>query len=269
MHRIKSGKTLISVASALLINVFDCGLPVVASQQFTAPVQGRPEKTQPSGWSTPYYAQAGAPTPQPIVAPPPAKKLVGRRQTASPRGCSRKGKYLTALMPETNLGLTFSLYPTFFFYIPPTSAQTAEFVLLDEETEDTVYTTTFNISGLPGTVSVSLPSDKTLPKLKIGKNYHWYFSVICDPQERSGDAYVDGWVQRVTPNSTLISELKTASPLERLAIYTNADIWFERLTTLAELRRLNPNDPNLAAQWANLLRSVGLDKIAQEPLVQP
>jgi hypothetical protein len=159
-------------------------------------------------------------------------------------------------------------YPTFFFYIPETSATTVEFVLLDEANGNKLYETMFTLTGKPGIFSLSLPTNKTLPPLEIGKNYHWYFSVVCDPEDRAGDVYVDGWVQRVEPSSVLVGELDKASPGEQVALYQKHQLWHETLTTLEKRRRLSPNDSVLAREWANLLRAAGLSEIAQEPLVK-
>jgi hypothetical protein len=171
-------------------------------------------------------------------------------------------------MPQTNLGLTVTAYPTFFFYVPQTLAKTVEFVLLDEENYKKVYETTFIISGKPGISSVSLPDNKTLPPLEMGKKYHWYFSVVCDPEDRAGDIYVDGWVQRVELNPVLVAELDKADPREQFALYQRLDLWQDTLTTLAERRRSHPDDQALNREWANLLRSVGLGEIAQEPILK-
>jgi hypothetical protein len=175
------------------------------------------------------------------------------------------------LIPETNLGLTIAAYPTFFFYIPQTSAQELRFVLLDEEKGNQVYKTTFTPPTTPGIVSLSLPSNKNLPPLEVGKTYHWYFQINCSAQQLEqdiGNVYVDGWVQRLEPSLILTSQLEKASPRKRVELYRNNDLWYDALTTLAEQRRLKPNDFAIATEWENLLGSGGLNKeIARKPIV--
>jgi hypothetical protein len=61
-------------------------------------------------------------------------------------------------------------------------------------------------------------------------------------------------------------ELDKASPGKQVALYQKYDLWHETLTTLAQQRRLSPNDSVLVAKWTNLLRAVGLEEIAQEQL---
>lgn len=264
MSRRKSRTTRTTFCLASLLGLFLSGLPMqVLAQNVVPGVQGQPGRTQPPTRLAPPILEAKAPVPTS------RKRLPGRRQPAGGRGCDFKmpDKPLTALIPETNLGLTTATHPTFFFYIPQTSATAARFVLLDEENETRVYETTLSLPSNPGIVSISLPADKTLPALKVGKEYHWYLSILCVPEERDGDIYVDGWIQRVEPNSTLSSLLDKASSGKQVAVYQKNDLWHDTLTTLAEQRRSKPKDSALTTEWANLLSSEGLDGIAREPLV--
>lgn len=251
-----------SLASLLALSL--CSFPIVAlAQESPLGVSGLPEMAQPLARSVPLSSPGKSST-------PPNPGLPGRRQPASPRGpCSLSEKPLTALIPQTNLGLTISPYPSFFFYVPQTSARTVEFVLLDEENNTKVYETTFTITGKPGIISVKLPSSKTVQPLTARKNYHWYFSMVCDSEDRAGDLYVDGWVERLDASPTLTRELEKAAPHDQGAFYQKYELWHEILTSLAEGRRLKPHDSALASEWANQLRAVGLGAIAQEPLIQP
>ncbi len=228
------------------------------------PVQRQSVSSQSPQPLAPRILQAQAPTPK---SKPP--RLPGRREPAAGRGCgvSMPKPPLTALIPNTTFGLTAATHPTFFFYVPETSAKEIRFVLLDEENENKLYDKTFAIPRTPGIVSLNLSSDKTLQPLKVGKNYRWYFLMICDPQERSADIYVEGLVQRVEPSSTLTSQLEKASPQQRIDLYKNNDLWYDALVTLAEQRGLQPEDAALQAEWENLLRSQGLSEISQIPLI--
>lgn len=193
--------------------------------------------------------------------------LPGRRVGGGTRGdCNFGEKTLTALIPKNNLGLTVADNPKLFFYVPQTSdSQVVEFVLRDEADRQ-VYETTFKTTGTSGIISVSLPESAPLKALKSGKKYHWYFSIICNAQDRASDVSIDGWIQKVEPSPSLASELEKVAPLERAALYAAADLWHEALTTLAQLRHSRPHDSTIAAKWEQLLQSAGLDNIAQESL---
>jgi hypothetical protein len=206
---------------------------------------------------------------------PPRRGLPGRREGAGTRDpfvCVQGSSQLTALLPGTNLGLTTAEYPRFFWFMPKTKAKFAEFTLseVNEQREDRtpVYKSIFNIAGTPGVVSLALPSHASMPPLVVGKDYHWSVSLICKEDDRSKDIRVDGWVQRVTINAALTKQLATAKLNDRVQIYANNGVWFDTVTTLAEQRCANPKDAALTTSWAELLKSVQLGAIADQPLIQ-
>ncbi|MBD0344352.1 MAG: DUF928 domain-containing protein [Coleofasciculus sp. Co-bin14] len=69
------------------------------------------------------------------------------------------------------------------------------------------------------------------------------------------------------PTAELTKALQQAGVQDYPAIYANARIWYEVLTTLAQQRRSNPQNNALTVNWVSLLNSVNLKKIAQQPLV--
>jgi hypothetical protein len=177
---------------------------------------------------------------------------------------------LTPLMPLLapnvgSLGLTVSEHPEFFVYVPQTSATEAEFVLMDEENND-VYQTNLPLSGEPGIVSVSLPEDR--PPLEVGKNYRWFFSVICDPQDQGQSLVVGGWTQRQELEADLAAQLERRTRAgDRSFIYAQNGIWHDALSILAQEIR-NSNGNTLAiVQWKLLLESAGLDTVTEVPLL--
>lgn len=177
------------------------------------------------------------------------------------------GPSLTAVMPRltsaSDFGLTVEANPQFFVYVPETAARMAEFALKDESDND-VYRKNMAISGEAGIVSASLPQEVAL---EVGKNYHWYFSIICNPENRREDIFADGWTRRIELSSALANELKEAAPRDRANLYAEAGIWHEALTTLAQLRREAPNNSEQAADWKKFLESAGLSHLADLPLL--
>ncbi len=194
----------------------------------------------------------------------PSRRVPGASRA---RSCLQSAESLTALTPEKNPVLTTAGNPVFFFYVPKTSARSLELVLQNPKNDQQFYKATFKTSGEPGVVRLSLPANSTKPPLKIGKEYHWSFSVICEPQDRSQDLVVEGSIQRMAPDQNLSVELEKAAPQERAVLYATAGFWQDTLATLAELRSSRPNDSGVTTDWKQLLKSVGLEGIAQEPLV--
>ncbi len=204
--------------------------------------------------------------------PPPVAGAPGGREGGGTRGGCTRGTpaRLTALMPETNLGLTTQERPRFFWFVPATSAESIEFALYsadaNKENYTQVYLTRLAIPSTPGIASLALPH--SLPPLSVGQDYYWSVSILCDPDQPSGDPVVDGWVRRIAPSATLASELAQAGPQAQVSLYARNGIWFDTLTTLADLRCARPSDPGLSAGWRQLLNSVRLQTIADQPLVQ-
>ncbi len=192
---------------------------------------------------------------------------------AVPDSCGNStNEQLVALLPSTEPALTVAEYPAIFVSLPQTSAKKAEFFLAEDNKDnnkekEVLYETTVTLPSNPGIVSVSLPNNKTLPPLEVGKSYRWYFSVICNPQDRDDEPYVEGEIQRVEPSPNLVAELKNVPPRDRAALYAEAGIWYDAVNSIAQLRRSSPNDTAIAADWAELLKSVGLDTISQKPLI--
>ncbi|MBE9177813.1 DUF928 domain-containing protein [Oculatella sp. LEGE 06141] len=196
---------------------------------------------------------------------PPQRGLPGRRVGGGTRGgCIAGQTALTALMPESNLSLTVSERPDLFWYLPPNTAAQLEFTLLDANDQE-VYKTTFQPDETGGIMSLPNPTD--LPALEIGLDYHWYFAVICNEQDRSADVVTEGWIQRIEPDTALTQQLETATASDRPALYAAAGIWQDALMTLATLRQSQPHDADVARAWTVLLESVNLGHLADQPVV--
>ena len=170
---------------------------------------------------------------------------------------------LTPLLPSpfTDLNLTVSGHPTFLVYVPQTSAKTVELTLEDRDGKG-IYQTTINLQDTPGIVSISLPA--STPELEIGKDYRWFVSMNCQPSTAE-DPFAEGLVRRIEPDSSL-SQLYGKKPLEQVNLYAKSGIWYDAVANLAALQRTQPNNPEVASAWKDLLRGVGLDAIANAPL---
>ncbi len=212
--------------------------------------------------------------PRSDIGTPGRRERLGTRGLCPQDAMAKPQKALTSLLPvktaQSNLGLTISGYPTFFFYLPESSGRQVEFLLTDEDDRQ-VYSSTFAVTGEPGVIRLSLPQNAGMAPLELNRNYHWYFSIVCHPgdADKSSDPIVGGWIRRVQPSSPLLAEQLEASTLrDRVALYAADGIWYETLAALAQLRYDNPNDRTLVTTWSNLLNSVGLSDIAQESLIQ-
>ena len=194
----------------------------------------------------------------------PGRRISGGSRSPSTACLTTPDQPVVALMPKSNLGLTFSEHPTLWFSLPAVSPdRILEFGLYDPSGE-LLYTKTFSPSGNAEVASLSLPD--TFGPLAVDKDYRWYLSVVCNQESRAEDLVVTGWIRRVQSDNSLSEQLAAATDKERLALYEESALWYDALTTLAKLRLSDPTASALEQQWIALLESVDLTQVITAPL---
>jgi hypothetical protein len=224
---------------------------VVQRIQLPTPTdRGTPERTEAGGRRIQFPSSQNRGTPQRTGA--------GGRRGSSCIPTNNGQQSLTALMPTwDNQGKTVKDNFILYVYVPKTTTKTGEFVVIDDQGND-IYQTNFTPPTQPGIVQMTIPASASL---KVGKKYQWYFTLICDPDDRSKDEYVSGLVERTTLGTLLNNSLKQASPLKQAEIYAQKNIWHDTIQNVASVRTEYPE------VWRDLLKSVGLEKFAKEPFI--
>ncbi len=169
----------------------------------------------------------------------------------------------SALLPASTQGLTAASHPTILAYLPETDAQKVFFSWRDENDQDH-YQAILPINNRSGIISLNLPENA--PPLEVGKNYQWAIAIMCNDRLQPDSPMVQGQVKRVELASAIQSRLDNDISLNNAAIYGETGLWYETVATLAQLKKAQPNNHNLALNWSNLLSSVGLAKVAEAPL---
>jgi len=198
---------------------------------------------------------------------PPADQ--GRpEQTSS--GASRVGdegeralcSSVVPLVPNTGVGFTSEEQLSLFVYAPEGAATEAK--LSVESVDGSEEFDAFVQLPAPGSVGkINLPD--TLPALKTGERYFWSLVLMCNGNLRPDSPVVTGVVKKVA--SVLEADSTTAlSMAEKAAIYGEAGLWYDLVTTMAELRMENPGHVQMTEDWMSILTSVGLEGIADKPL---
>jgi hypothetical protein len=170
---------------------------------------------------------------------------------------------IAALIPATDGELTVAAYPTLLVKFPESKSVKAELILADENSKP-IYQTTVALNGKPGIFSFKVPSS-TQP-LAIGKRYKWNVAIVCNAASRLQDIVVGGWLQRASLSQTLSHQLEGADDLQKAKLYAQNGFWYDTVAILAEIKRSRPGDPKIAAEWVQLLESVGLAELSQAPL---
>lgn len=160
--------------------------------------------------------------------------------------------------------LTIAERPSFFVYIPQTSARTAFFSLKDEIGQRS-YHTTVTLPAQAGVIRIELPD--TVAPLVVGQSYQWGLAVLCAGKLRPDSPMINGWVQRTALEPKLATQLQSASAMERVVLYGSNGIWYDMVTALAQLRQQRPHDQDLPSAWKQLLDSVGLEAVSSATLI--
>jgi hypothetical protein len=234
-----------------------------------------------------FAFQAAPPQPNLVALsytppPPPDRGAPGNRGEGASRSCTAGSQSLMALVPEQSLnaatntavmtqvwGLTSTAHPRLWFSVPYDAAKVSaiEFILQNDQ-DQTVYRTSVAVPSMPGVISVQLPV--TLSGLEIDQPYHWFFKVraVCEPNQAATLDYVEGWIQRIHLNPELVNRLAQASPQQQASLYAENGIWYDALTTLADLRLAEPENLSVAQDWTDLLRTIELENLATQPLIR-
>lgn len=171
---------------------------------------------------------------------------------------------VTALIPHSRLGLTVSERPTFFVYVPKTTAKEATFSLQDAE-RNLIYRTKVALRETGGVIRITVP--ETVKALQLDNDYRWVVEIHCLADLDPDNPFAEGWVRRTSIDANLAGKLETAkTPLERAIAYSQEGIWYEALVNMADAVRSQPQDSTLIQSWEELLTSVGLQAIAKSRL---
>lgn len=220
---------------------------------------------------------------------PPKSGAPGNREAGAARSdtcaSTAKSNGLTAMLPTSNLGLTTRPFPTFFAYIPPNNAQSAEFRLIEEEDDQEIFVGQVQMPRSSGAkadykyqsavLSLPLPTAGLGEGLKPGKRYLWAVLLVCNAKNRAEDIVVTGVVQRVgavylkgldAETQRKLNGINQASAQEKLNIYGAAGIWHDLLADVATLRQKNPT--SYTGEWQSLLSEQGLSSLSPIPVVE-
>ncbi len=172
---------------------------------------------------------------------------------------------LTALLPQTAIaersGQTTAAYPTLWFYLPETTAEMANFWLIDEQ-GDLVYDLMLELQGQVGLIALPLDRMEDMPALEVGQRYEWTFALVCDPLDRGGDVLVSGELERIELPPEQATRLDSLTePQQRALAYAELGLWHDMLTPLAQLYREQPSDGDLAGLWEQMLDDAGLSAL--------
>ncbi len=250
--------------------------------RFIPPDNARPRTTVGSGSrGRVRFAPPNAPAPTTTVgsgsrgrvrfAPPNAPAPTTTVGTGSRESVSDDA---LALLPPGSYTQTRNSRPSLMLYLPETGADRA-FVSIQDLDGDYHHQTQVNLTEDNGIVEVSLPSDA--PDLEVGRDYLWQVVFLAPEEQLAPDTPVlRTLISRVGDNAAIgvaslddatLEGLTPAIALEQAVDLAEAGLWTDTLQVLANARRLNPDNAELAEEWSDLLVQVGLGDVASAPLL--
>jgi hypothetical protein len=204
--------------------------------------------------------------------------LPSHRRDGGTRGsnCAVNSQEFVALIPDTAVGakqqttplLTASTNPRLYFHVPQTNqSQTIEFVLRDSS-DRLIYETTIETEGKSGIMSIKmpLPAQDRAKSLDSNRDYRWYLSNICNPEKRSQDIVLEGWIEQIELSAITQEKLAQLSLAEQASFYQEKGVWHDALAIAA--REIETKKGELSAtKWSEFLTNIGLAEFVNKPLI--
>ncbi|MEM7016271.1 MAG: DUF928 domain-containing protein [Pseudomonadota bacterium] len=195
---------------------------------------------------------------------PPNVDSPARRVGGGTRGTAGPIFELNVLAPADHTGHSADSQPTLYWSVDGALEQPASFTLVyanpassemaEPLIEDQI---TVNKSGIQ-----SIRLSEYDVALKTGVDYQWSISVVIDQTHRSKDIVAGATIRLAETPATLLDSLNTATSFEKPALYASAGFWYNAVDSLSKLIEAQPDDSSLVVARNELLKQVGLEKVA-------
>ncbi len=149
--------------------------------------------------------------------------------------------------PTEVVALTTKAAPSMWVYVPPTSAQTVEFALLDSVAGEYIYLASFPIAT-SGLYRIDLPADMELKadRPDAPQDYIWFLDLVCDPGRPEENLSTTGTLKRVPTDADAALEngLDDApDAIERAKAYGESGVWVDMVAEVSAARETETDAP--------------------------
>ena len=192
---------------------------------------------------------------------PPAVGKPARTVGGGSRGSADKIPALYAIVPD-HVARTTSRQPVLFWHVDrvPDASTRIEFTLHDEEGEQPLVRADLPRPTGAGLQRIRLADHDV--SLSPGSEYEWSVALVIDPEERSKDIVVTGWIDYVDAPPEMVSRLELQGEAWRAAIFAEEGVWYDAFAALSDQIDRDPENPLLTKQRTDLLDQAGLDLAA-------
>lgn len=190
---------------------------------------------------------------------PPLRGAPGGRIGGGTRGPGAEPRILWALAPD-HTGLTVQEQPALCWFVGQPTEYPVELTVIETKGSKPIMETRVGQSAQPGVHCTRLADFGV--RLKTGVPYEWFVTLVVDPKQRSKDIISSGEIQRVDLPASVQAKLARAGTTRAPFVYAEAGLWYDALSTLADLIAEKPGNPLYRSQRASLLRQVRLKEAA-------
>lgn len=206
-------------------------------------------------------AEKPAASPAPVVYKPPMRGAPADRIGGGTRGIgSEELPQVTVLAPD-HPGLTTQPRPNLYWYTSRPTSKRVDFILKDEQTGVTVFTTTLASPQVAGIQRVRLADHEV--ELAPGRDYRWIINVVLDPNRPSRDIFSAGVIRRTDGPKLPTDKIRAEDRILAAAWYAGEGLWYDALEAICEAVDAAPGDKILRNVRASLLDQVGLCQAAR------
>lgn len=189
-----------------------------------------------------------------------------------------------ALAPASGIGAAMTESATqLYFFIPQAissgdqesigeeqgidEADPATFVLRNVSTGEPLYEQELEVAA-PALLKLDF-AQATLPIVfEAGQTYQWQFTLECDLTEIVLEyPRVSGLLRQIDLEPSLIEESKIIDLADRPFFYAERGLQYDAIAALIELIQTEPDNPEIAAIWQELLPEISLD-VVKPALIQ-
>jgi hypothetical protein len=240
-----SSLSLAVLFGGLGVSMFGVATPTHAAPQATSPVKASSVKS-------------GRRVFQPVGSRMPADTVGGGSRSLDRCPKDSISNPVTLLSPNTLGERTSQERPTLLAYVAQTSAKQIFFSIQDDE-GNYHYQTMMPVPTQAGLVKIQMPASSAA--LEPGHRYRWSVVLSCGTRLRPDSPRAESWIERVNLTAA------AGAPQAQVDRLWSQNVWYDTVSSLAEIRRANPNDGPSAQLWADLLGSVGLSKLESAQFV--
>jgi hypothetical protein len=202
----------------------------------------------------------------PVYKPPKGIGAPGGRTGGGSRG--QEALAIFALVPD-HLGLTIKDQPTLYWYLSKPVPYPLVLTVNDETQVEPIVETILTTTPQAGIHSLPLKNFNV--KLDLDREYQWFVSLAVDQENPSKNIIAGGRIKRVSPPEKLLQQLRNAEPDQVTAIYSEAGLWYDALSSISDLIESRPNQSDYRHGRKTLLEQVDLMEVgkAEENLTLP